>query len=292
MFPVQSFAEMAGQPGENPIADAAAAGNLAGPGGAWEQLAQRLQAIPEYVGLFMAAFDDVKRAEDITYVHAANAISAFERVAWRADNSPFDRYLRGDNRAMSADAVEGMRLFYRKDRDGGSCATCHSGKFQTDQKFHAICMPQLGPGKGDDQDGQGDYGREQVTHDMRDHYKFRTPSLRNVALTAPYGHDGAFNTLRAVVEHHLDTVASLQNYDRSQVVIPSRPDLDEKDFAVMDDPSRVADIAAAGELRPMSYTDREVDHIIDFLNALTDANSLDLRRDVPASVPSGLPLAE
>ena len=75
MFPVTSATEMAGQEGENSVADAAAAGNLAGPGGVWEQLAQRLQAIPEYVDMFMAAFPKgdyrVKNASDITYAHAA-----------------------------------------------------------------------------------------------------------------------------------------------------------------------------------------------------------------------------
>jgi cytochrome c peroxidase len=96
MFPVTSATEMAGQAGENSVADAAAAGNLAGPGGVWEQLAQRLQAIPEYVDMFKAAFPgDVVSAGDITYGHAANAISAFEGEAWRADNSPFDQSRHG-----------------------------------------------------------------------------------------------------------------------------------------------------------------------------------------------------
>ena len=101
MFPVTSATEMAGQEGENSVADAAAAGNLAGPGGVWEQLALRLQAIPEYVDMFKAAFPKgdyrVKKASDITYAHAANAIAAFEGAAWRADNSPFDQFLRGEH---------------------------------------------------------------------------------------------------------------------------------------------------------------------------------------------------
>ena len=100
MFPVTSATEMAGQPGENPVADAAAAGDLAGPGGVWDQLAERLAAIPTTSSrLHRRAFDDVDTADDITFVHAANAIAAFEAAACRADDSPFDRYLRGDNDA-------------------------------------------------------------------------------------------------------------------------------------------------------------------------------------------------
>ena len=90
MFPVTSGTEMAGQPGENPVADAAATGNLAGPDGVWEQLAERLRGIDGYTRQFVVAFDDVSHAGDIRFVHAANAIAAFEAAAWRSDNSPFD----------------------------------------------------------------------------------------------------------------------------------------------------------------------------------------------------------
>lgn len=286
MFPVTSAAEMAGQAGENPIADAAAISNLAGPGGVWEQLALRLQAIPEYVDRFVDTFDDVNQASDITYVHAANAIGAFEAAAWRADNSPFDRYLRGEKEAMSKSAVRGMKLFYRS----AGCHTCHSGKFQTDMDFHAIAMPQIGPGKGDGPDGHDDFGREQVTGDPADRFKFRTPTLRNVALTPPYGHSGAYDTLRAVVEHHLDPVASLEAYDPSQLTLPSRPDLDAIDLAVHSDLARRAAIGAANELAPVNLRDKEVHDLIEFLHALTDPSSIDLRKDTPASVPSGLPM--
>lgn len=291
MFPVTSATEMAGQPGENPIADATAAGDLAGPDGVWALLARRLQAIPEYVALFTEAFDDVEQASDISYAHAANAISAFERTVWRADNSPFDRYLRGDRKAMSRNAIKGMKLFYRG-RKGQSCADCHSGVLQTDHAFHAIAMPQIGGGRGDGIDGLEDFGREQFSGDPADRYKFRTPSLRNVALTAPYGHSGAYNTLRAVVEHHVDPVDRLWNYDQSQAKLPSHPDLEALDFVVMNDLSRVAEIASRSELSRMEYSDRDIDRILDFLHALTDPSSLDNRDDLPAIVPSGLPLAD
>ena len=302
MFPVTSGTEMAGQDdgagGENPIAIAAAAGNLAGPGGVWAQLADRLRVIPEYVDLFAAAFADVNDAGDITYVHAANAIAAFEGANWRADNSPFDRYLRGDKKAMTRNAVEGMKLFYGGDSNGQACADCHSGKFQTDHDFHAIAMPQIGAGRGSDSnpddgiDDHEDFGREQVTGDADDILKFRTPTLRNVALTAPYGHAGAYNTLRAVVEHHINPGYAVQNYDQSQAVLPPDPDLSPLDFLVMDDPDLVNYIEIHSELEPFTYTPQDVDLILEFLHALTDPSTIDLRDDQPFTVPSGLPLAD
>jgi cytochrome c peroxidase len=71
----------------------------------------------------------------------------------------------------------------------------------------------IGPGKGDGFEEHDDYGRERVTGDANDRYKFRTPSLRNVALTGPWRHDGAYNTLEAVVRHHLAPEKSLNAYD-------------------------------------------------------------------------------
>jgi cytochrome c peroxidase len=292
MFPVTSPAEMAGQPSDgnpnNTIADAAAIGDLAGPNGVWAQLGQRLREIPEYVDLFKAAYDDVNEASDITYVHAANAIGAFEAFSWRADNSPFDRYLRGAKDAMSDEALSGMRLFY----GAAKCAECHSGVFQSDQSFHSIAMPQIGPGKGDGASGHEDFGRARETGDTEDLYKFRTPTLRNTALTGPWGHAGSYNSLESVVRHHLDPVASLNNYDQNHAVLPSRPDLDLIDFVVQDDDVLRGKIAAANELSPRKLKDSKVDDLMAFLQALTDPASLDLRIDVPMTVPSGLPVSD
>ena len=289
MFPVTSGTEMAGQPGENPIADAAAAGNLAGPGGVWEQLAERLQGLPGYVDQFVAVYPDVNSAADIRFTHAANAIAAFETANWRADNSPFDRFLRGERGAMSMAQLRGMRIFYSPRK--GNCASCHSGTFQTDHSFRAIAMPQIGPGKGDGA-GYEDFGRERVTGNPADRYKFRVPTLRNVAQTAPYGHSGAYNTLEAVVRHHLAPLASLYNYDRSQLRLPGRADLDARDLEAMNDTAVLAAIASANELAPTELNEREIGYLIDFLHALTDPAMLDLRGDVPEALPSGLPLGD
>ena len=287
MFPVTSGTEMAGQAGENPIADAANAGDLAS---VWSQLAERLQNIDGYVAQFIDVYDDVSQAGDITYVHAANAIAAFEAFRWRADNSPFDRFLRGDRGSMSQAARRGMRVFYLPNK--GNCGSCHSGTFQTNHGFAAIATPQIGAGKGDGPSGHEDFGRERVTGDSADRFRFRVPTLRNVALTGPYGHVGVFDTLEGMVRHHLDAVQSLYSYDRSQAVLPSRPDLDAVDFLVMDSPALLADIAAANELSPANLSEREIRDLIEFLHALTDPSSIDLRGDVPRSLPSGNTLAE
>lgn len=295
MFPVTSDVEMAGVAGENPIADAAAAGNLAGPGGVWDQLAQRIREVPEYVELFKGAFDDVTSADDITFVHVARAIAAFEARDFRFTDSPFDQFLAGKKSALSDQQKRGMALFNGRAR----CSICHSGPLQTDFDFHPTGQPQIGPGKGVGVLGLEDFGRVAVSGDPEETYYFRTPSLRNVALTAPYGHAGAFNTLEAQVRHYIDTTVSLNNYDRSQAVLPSRPDLDALDFQIMDQQvvlDEIADEAAAEFLelgaQPQDLSDRDVADVMAFLQALTDPAALDLRFLVPDQVPSGLPLAD
>jgi len=295
MFPVTSVEEMAGVAGENPIGAAAEAGDLAGPDGVWAQLAERIRGIPEYVDRFVDAFDDVAGAEDITFVHVANAIAAFETQAFRFTNSPFDAYLAGDEDALTKQEKRGMALF----NGAARCSVCHSGPLQTDFDFHPTAQPQIGPGKGVGVLGREDFGRELFTGDPEERYHFRTPSLRNVALTAPYGHAGAFDTLEAQVRHYIDTTESLNDYDRSQAVLPSRPDLDALDFLIMDRQDVLDGIAdetaeAFEELdaRPRGLSDRDVDDLVAFLNALTDPAALDLRHLVPDDVPSGQTLVE
>lgn len=286
-FPVTSATEMAGQFGENTIANAAAVNDFPT---IWAILAQRVANIPEYVDKFAKAYPEVSHAEDITYAHIANAIAAYESAVGRADDSPFDRYLRGDSGAMSMNAVQGMMLFYGK----AGCASCHSGSFQTNHSFAAIAMPQIGPGKGHNQpgfiDGFDDLGRGGHTGDAEENFKFRVPSLRNVALTGPWGHDGAYGTLEGVVRHHLTPVGALMSYQPGDVVLPYRDDLSGIDLLVMNTPERVEGIANACELEPVILSDNEVDHLIDFLHALTDTRSIDIRHAVPTRVPSGLPL--
>lgn len=300
MFPVMSGAEMAGQVEENAVADAAVVSDWPE---IWRLLAARLQDPANgYIELFQTAYPagtasppdgpgPILDADDITFVHAANAIAAFEDTAFRAINSPYDRFLRGDRRALSYRQQAGMRLFYGK----AGCSNCHLGAFQTDHDYHAIAVPQIGPGKGDvSPDGQltADYGRERVTLNPIDRYRFRTPTLRNVACTGPWGHDGAYNTLEAVVRHHLDPVLSLHAFDTSQVALPPHAQLDTPDFANHESIVNRNEIAGASELAETVLSDREVELLIEFLHALTDPASMDLRPTVPMTVPSGLPVAD
>jgi len=289
MFPVTSPTEMAGRDGDNPVADAAAAGDLPA---VWGMLADRLRGIDGYVERFVAAFDDVGAAEDITFVHAANAIGAFEAAAFRADRSPFDRYLRGDRNAMTVDARRGMRLFYGR----AQCSGCHAGVFQTDHRFHAIGVPQIGPGKGDNlpgyDDGLDDFGRERVSGLEQDRFRFRTPTLRNVVATGPWGHDGAYNDLAAMVRHHLDPWSALDSYDPAQTVLPPDDVLAPTDFACYEDPVRRAAVMSAIEIEPVALDTRELADLLAFLEALTDRGFHGLRDAIPMEVPSGIPVAE
>jgi cytochrome c peroxidase len=284
MFPVLSSDEMAGHYAENEVSTAVRQGLLSDAGGAWERIAHRVQAIPDYVEQFQQAYPAIQGAKQIAFTDIANAIAEFIAFEFRADNSPFDRYLQ-QGAVLKPAAQQGMRLFYGK----AACNRCHSGLFQTDHKFHAIAMPQLGPGKAARfENHQRDTGRMRVTGRPEDQYKFRTPSLRNVALTAPYGHSGAYATLAAVIRHHLDPVTSLKNYDRSQALLPSFPDV--SDWWVLDSPAEVALIAAANELEPSALSEAEVAQLLAFLQALTDPVSTVGRLAVPVQVPSGLPL--
>ena len=150
-------------------------------------------------------------------------------------------------------------------------------------------MPQIGPGKAARfENHHRDVGRIRVTGQAADAYKFRTPSLRNILATAPYGHDGAYATLEAVVRHHLDPVASLKSYDRTQAVLPDLAGA--VDWWVLDNPDEIATIAAANELSPIQLNDAEVAAILAFLGALSDESSLKGRLGVPDVVPSGLPV--
>lgn len=321
MFPVGSPEEMAGQRGENPIADAVALNNMAGPGGVWEILGQRLREIPEYVELFQAAFPDrVQDASDVTFVDAANAIAAFEAVAFRSDDAAFDAYLRGDAGALNDDERRGMELFYGE----AGCSSCHTGVFQTDHGFHAIAMPQIGPGKGDGSDTEywrstgerafvEDLGRGRVTVRPEDDFKFRTPSLRNVERTGPWGHSGAYATLEAVVRHHLDPVAAVESYTlepgylpelgpvlettmsgstiRHRILSPTRLEAYmQRDGWVSSREGLVHRIAEANELEPRELSDADVGALLAFLGALTDRGVDELDRFEPRRVPSGLPV--
>ncbi|CUH51902.1 cytochrome-c peroxidase [Shimia marina] len=281
MFPVLSPDEMAGHYSENDVSQAVRLGQLTGPGGAWDILAQRVAAIPAYRN----AFDDVIGAQaPIKFHDIANAMAAFIAFEWRANASAFDAFLREET-PLSEEALVGMELFYGK----AQCSSCHAGQFQTDHSFHAIAMPQIGPGKAARFERHNrDVGRGRVTGAEEDFYRFRTPSLRNVTQTAPYGHSGAYTRLEDVVRHHLDPVPALLTYEADQSTFSDGNF--NSDFIVLDRKIDVLQIAGANELPAIDLTDQEVNDIIAFLETLTDYDALKGRFGVPDAVPSGLPL--
>jgi len=281
MFPVLSGDEMAGHYSENEVSQAVRLGHLSLEGGAWDRISARVASVPEY----RARFDTVLGlGAPIRFTDISNVLADFIRVEWRADDSAFDRYMR-DGTPLTAEATRGMDLFYGK----AGCGSCHSGWFQSDHDFHAIAMPQIGPGKAARfEDHARDEGRMRVTGRAEDAYKFRTPSLRNVAQTGPYGHAGAYADLEAAVRHHLDPVAKLQSYDPAQAVLAVLPGA--QDLRVVSDPAELARIAATNELTPTSLSDAEVQDILSFLHSLTDETWRQGRLGVPETVPSGLPV--
>jgi len=283
MFPVLSQDEMAGHVSENDISKAVRRGVITGPGGAWSLIAARVAATPAYVQGFNATYPQIAAGRPIAFTDISNAIAAFMAFEWRSDDSPFDAYLRGTADLAPA-AARGMALFYG---DAG-CAACHSGPLQTDHGFHAMGVAQFGPGKAARFETHArDEGRMLVTGQPQDAYRFRTPSLRNVTLTAPYGHDGAYADLRGFLVAHGDPVAALARYDRTQVILP---DLAVSDWRVMDDPTEVQSIAAAVQIQPVTISPADLDDLLAFLHSLTGAAAVTGRLGVPETVPSGLPV--
>jgi len=151
----------------------------------------RLQQDPAWVKEFAAAFGRPVNARDLGY-----ALASFVRSIV-SGNSRVDRYLDGDNAALSATEVRGLRVF----RGAGLCTTCHKGGNFTDEAFHntgVAWVPDKSPAGG----RLTDRGRAGVTNRSEDEGAFRTPTLREISRTAPYMHDGSLPTLEAVVDFY------------------------------------------------------------------------------------------
>ncbi|ROU00181.1 cytochrome-c peroxidase [Histidinibacterium lentulum] len=282
MFPVLSADEMAGHYSENEVAQAVRQGLITGPGGAWDLLSRRVAAIPAYAEMFGTVYG--LAPEEIGFTHISDAIAVFVDVEWRSHSAPFDAWLRGEAELPPL-AAEGAALFYGE----AGCAECHAGPFLTDHRFHAMGEVQLGPGKAARFERHArDIGRMRVTGRQEDAYAFRTPSLRNVAATAPYGHAGAYSDLGAYLAHHADPLAGLAGYDPGQAVLP---DLAVEDWRIMDDDAERQAIAAAVRREAAPLDDDRIAALVAFLDTLTDPVALGGRLGIPAEVPSGLPVA-
>jgi len=246
----------------------------------WRAVMRRVMAVPEYVTRFKAAFPSVP-VQSFSFEHAARAMVAFEKTAWTKMNTPFDRYLARDDNALSPAAKRGASLFFGfKAR----CASCHFGPLLGAQRFANAGVPQLGPGTGPA--APLDLGVGETFGTPFYEFSFRVPSLRNVALTAPYMHNGAYATLDAVVKHYNDVPKSLREYDASQLDPALRS-------SVHGSPATISAILGKldGRLRqPLGLTDEELSDLVAFLESLTDPAARDLSGLIPARVPSGLPV--
>lgn len=162
-----------------------AKGPIANPiemGNTEEAVVAKLRSIPGYRALFAKAFG----TEDFTIDHVAKAIATFERTVLSGD-SPYDRYQAGNKKAMTPAQIRGLKVFQK-----AKCDKCHKDSNFTDNLFHNF-------GIGADQPNP-DVGRFAITHDPKDWGAFKTPTLRDVAETPPYMHDGSLKTLKEVVD--------------------------------------------------------------------------------------------
>ena len=203
-------------------------------------IVQRLDSLVAYRTLFENAFgDDIINADRI-----ASALATFQRHII-ANNSRFDEYVRGDLNALSEEEIEGMNTFLEV-----GCANCHNGPMFSDFELHSLSVP--------DHPLVDDSG-------ATDNFDFRTPSLRNLLFTAPYMHNGSFDSLEDVLEFY-DEISG-GNGDSQN--------------------SNVADNEIDRDARNLQLNDDEIDEIIAFLNTLNDNN---FDKFIPISVPSELPV--
>jgi cytochrome c peroxidase len=211
-------------------------------------LVKELKAIPEYAQQFDKTFNG-SQGSAITFENVTKAIAAFERTL-TANNSPFDKYVKGDHSALTSAQVRGFNLF----RSGRTrCFECHGLPTFANRDFKIIGVP--------DVEGQKpDYGRFDVTQGEGNKFAFKVPTLRNVALNAPYMHNGKFKTLEEVLDFY---------------AAGGGPGVDFKE-PVVDDKIHSYEISKA-----------EKEDLIAFMHALTDESNLP---EFPEKVPSGLPV--
>lgn len=225
----------------------------------WAQLMARLLALPRYPPLFTAAYPETPLTE-MDFTFAANALAAYQTAVFTAANTPWDRYLAGDETALSASAQQGALLFFGK----AGCARCHSGGLFSDQQFHNIGAPQFGPGTSPI--APLDYGRYAVTHQPADRFAFRTPPLRNVARTGPYLHNGAYASLEDVVAHHLEPAQHLAAYNGRSLPAELQATLQNEAVTRQQILSTLSPLLAQSE----PLTNREISQLVAFLHSLTE----------------------
>ncbi len=256
----------------------------------------RLNSIDEYLVLFGQAFNGGTPLPPggITIHMRREAIAEFQMSLPGAD-APLDHYARGELGAMTKKQKRGALLFFGK----AGCVSCHavaggSNEMFSDFELHRIGGPQVFPMFGvglgnvifDGPGADEDFGVEQTTGDPSLRYMFRTAPLRNLAVAPAFFHNGAFGSIRAAIEHHLDVVNSALDYDPDDNGLP--PDLSV---------GPIEPVLAAGIdpllAQPILLTQKEIKELTAFVTeALLDDRVKDFCDLVPESVPSGVPVAQ
>lgn len=220
-------------------APSAAGGAVAGNGDD-AMMEMRLRFVPDYV----KAFREIFGTPWPNINDAWKAIAAFQRtIVSDRKKVPFDRYLTGDQAAITEQAKRGLALFEGK----ANCIACHNGPLLSDQKFHDLGVPrnpifdedplhqitvrwqlyQKGHGEDIYRSGDRDLGLFHVTKNPKDKGRFRTPSLREIAYTAPYMHNGIFETLEQVVEFY--DKGGGESSNKSSILMPLNLSAQEKE---------------------------------------------------------------
>lgn len=168
----------------------------------WETITARILKTDNYRSLFKAVYN--KSADQLNVGYIANALAYFQSRFFQATNTNWDKYLRGNKSAMSDSEKRGAIVFSTK----GRCSRCHHGKFLTNFAFQNVGVPQI---KSVDHKSL-DLGRFEISKQEFAKFSFATQPLRNISLTAPYFHNGSFQTLEEVVDHYLDSRDSLYFY--------------------------------------------------------------------------------
>lgn len=266
-LPVTAQFEMAGNTGENEVIGAVRQRIDY----AWPVIVERVIADDEYWRLIRAAYPELERRRDTEYAHLANAIGDYINSEFQSFNAPIDRLSRGESVNLTDAQRAGMELFYGK----GQCGECHSGPLFTDGNYYSLALPPMGPGRTRQWDPWArDVGRMGVSNRAEDAYAFRVPSLRNLSFTAPYGHNGAYATIRAMIEHHNDPIAALEGYDRSQAILPEAPHIEVIDWIGFADKRELERIKRSVDLQPLGLSNAEIDQILEFLKLLDEPELL------------------
>ena len=252
---------------------------------------ERLNANSEYRKLFGKNFAEVKSGAPITFEMHARALAEFEFTLVFAD-APIDKFARGQKNAMTEDEKRGALIFF----GSGNCVSCHAVSGQSNEMFsdfrqHVAGIPQIAPAVGNVTfDGPGaneDFGLEQVTGNPNDRYAFRTSPLRNLALQPAFFHNGCFTRLEDAVRYHLDAIGSAPDYNPVAAGIAA--DLQGPQGPIAPVLARIDPALAT----PITLSSDEFRQLIAFLRTgLLDprANPHDLRKLIPARVPSGRPI--